>query len=50
MKNKIAKLISNPVRYMNIFTYKEGFSSPKNGYISEEARKKARMKRKRKRN
>lgn len=42
MKNKIVKLILNP-------EYKDRFGSPKNGYISEEARKKARMKRKRKR-
>jgi hypothetical protein len=49
MKNKIAKLILNPESYMDDFAYKNGWASPKNGYISEEARKKARLKRKRKR-
>lgn len=49
MKNKIVKLFLNPEPYMDNFAYKSGFGSPKNGYISEEARKKARMKRKRKR-
>lgn len=44
MKNKIAKLILNPEPYMDDFSYR----NPKNGYISEEARKKARLKRKRK--
>lgn len=48
MKNKIAKLISNPESYMDDFAYKNGWGTPKNGYISEEARKKARLKRKRK--
>lgn len=48
MKNKIAKLISNPESYMDDFAYKNGWRTPKNGYISEEARKKARLKRKRK--
>ena len=46
MKNKIAKLISNPESYMDDFAYKNGWGTPKNGYISEEARKKARLKRK----
>lgn len=48
MKNKIAKLILNPEPYMDDFAYRNGWRSPKNGYISEEARKKARLKRKRK--
>lgn len=48
IKNKIAKLISNPESYMDDFAYKNGWGTPKNGYISEEARKKARLKRKRK--
>ena len=48
MKNKIAKLILNPESYMDDFAYKNGWGTPKNGYISEEARKKARLKRKRK--
>lgn len=48
MKNKIAKLISNPESYMDDYAYKNGWGTPKNGYISEEARKKARLKRKRK--
>lgn len=46
MKNKIAKLILNPESYMDDFAYRNGWRSPKNGYISEEARKKARLKRK----
>ena len=46
MKNKIARLISNPESYIDNFLYKNGLKSPKNGYISEEARKKARLKRK----
>lgn len=46
MKNKLAKLILNPESYMDNFAYKNGLASPKNGYISEEARKKARLKRK----
>ena len=49
MKNKIAKLILNPESYMDKFSYANGLGSPKNGYISEEARKKAKLKRKRKR-
>lgn len=48
MKNKIAKLILNPESYMDDFCYRNGLGSPKNGYISDEARKKARLKRKRK--
>jgi hypothetical protein len=46
MKNKIAKLILNPESYMDGFAYRNGLGSPKNGYISEEARKKTRLKRK----
>lgn len=48
MKNKIAKLILNPEPFMDDFSYRNGWATPKNGYISEEARKKARLKRKRK--
>lgn len=48
MKNKIAKLILNPEPYMDNFSYRNGLGYPKNGYISEEARKKLRLKRKRK--
>lgn len=49
MKNKILKMMLNPEPYMDNFSYRNGLGSPKNGYISEEARKKARLKRKRKR-
>ena len=48
VKNKIAKLILDPESYMDGFSYRNGLGYPKNGYISEEARKKARLKRKRK--
>lgn len=41
-------MILNPESYMDDFAYRNGLGCPKNGYISEEARKKARLKRKRK--
>lgn len=46
MKNKIARLISNPESYMDSFLIGNGLGSPKNGYISEEARKKGLIKKK----
>lgn len=46
MKNKILDLMLNPEKFMSGL----GYSSNKNGYISEEARKKARAKRKKKKN
>lgn len=48
MKNKIEKLILNPESFMNDFSYRNGWATPKNGYISPEARQKAKKKKKRK--
>lgn len=42
--NKILKALTNP----NELYYESGFVSPKNGYISKEARLKARKKKKKK--
>lgn len=44
MNNKLLKLLTNP----NELMYSSGFMKPSNGYISEEARRKARAKRKKK--
>lgn len=48
MKNKIAELILNPESYMDNFLRGNGLGTPKNGYISPEARQKAKKKKKRK--
>lgn len=50
MKNKVLDLMLNPEKYMSEYMSGLGYSSNKNGYISEEARKKARAKRKKKKN
>lgn len=40
--NKLLKILSNPDTYF----YESGYKTPNRGYISEEARRKARAKRK----
>ena len=47
-EKKITHLLFNPNKVMNKFSLGLGLSSPKNGYISPEARQKAKLKRKRK--
>lgn len=47
-EKKITELLFSPNKVMNKFSLGLGLSSPKNGYISSEARQKARLKRKRK--
>lgn len=47
-EKKITHLLFNPNKVINKFSSGLGLSSPKNGYISPEAREKARKKRKRK--
>ena len=44
MNNKLMKLLTDP----DTFFYSMGYKTPSNGYISDEARKKARDKRKKK--
>ena len=47
-EKKITELLFNPNKVMNKFSLGLGLSSPNNGYISPEARQKAKLKRKRK--
>lgn len=44
MNNKLTQLLTDP----DMLFYSMGYKKPANGYISEEARKKARAKRKKK--
>jgi hypothetical protein len=45
MENKLLKILTNP----NELYYKSGLATPTRGYISDEARRKAKAKRKKKR-